>query len=97
MAIHIPTKWVRVQKGDGVRCRLVGMEFGHGKKLDELFAGIPSLMAANVLLALFCSNPQEIHERRGDGVGCEISILVWEMDMLVYIDLPEQDPRYHEH
>ena len=39
----VKVKWVRVKKGEGVRCRLVAQELGYGERLDELFAGTPSL------------------------------------------------------
>ena len=39
----VKVKWVRVKKGEAVRCRLVAQELGYGERLDELFAGTPSL------------------------------------------------------
>ena len=38
----VKVKWVRTKKGSGVRCRLVA------ERLDELFAGTPSLSAVRL-------------------------------------------------
>ena len=46
----VKVKWVRVKKGEGVRCRLVAQELGYGERLDELFAGTPSLGSVRMAL-----------------------------------------------
>ena len=50
----VKVKWVRTNKGTAleqeVRCRLVAQELGYGQRMDELFAGTPSLMAVKVAL-----------------------------------------------
>ena len=44
----VKVEWVRTNKGTAmdleVRCRLVAQELGYGQRMDELFAGTPSLM-----------------------------------------------------
>lgn len=46
-------KWVRIHKGMGenpeVRCRLVAQDGEFGERLDELFAGTPSLIVVEPL------------------------------------------------
>lgn len=43
----VKVKWARANKASEehheVRCRLVAQELGYGERLDELFAGTPSL------------------------------------------------------
>ena len=46
----VKVKWVRTKKGDGVRCRLVAQVLHCGERLDELFAGTPSLGSVRVAL-----------------------------------------------
>ena len=52
--VHVKTKWVRVHKGTAehpqVKCRLVAQELALGERLDELFAGTPSMSAVRLLL-----------------------------------------------
>ena len=51
----VRTKWVRIDKGTPaspkVRCRLVAQGLGFGERMDELFAGTPSLSAVKMALA----------------------------------------------
>ena len=50
----VKVKWVRTNKDSSkeqvVRCRLVAQELGYGEKMDELFAGTPSLMTVKLVL-----------------------------------------------
>ena len=46
----LKVKWVRTKKGNGVRCRLVAQELGYGQRVDELYAGTPSLASVRVAL-----------------------------------------------
>ena len=52
--VHVKTKWVRVNKGTAkppqVNCRLVAQEAPLGERLDELFAGTPSMSGVRLLL-----------------------------------------------
>ena len=86
-------KWVRVNKGHKVRCRLVAQELGLGGRLDELFVGTPSLGA--VRLAMHHAS------RRGSDrklmlLDVKCAVLYGKMERSAYIELPEQDPRARE-
>ena len=86
----VKVKWVRTKKGPGVKCRLVAQELGYGERLDELFAGTPSLGA--VRLALVHSMTSESHKIMVMDVKC--AFLYGEARRTVYIELPHTDPRY---
>ena len=90
----VKVKWVRTNKGTAlnpeVRCRLVAQELGYGQRMDELFAGTPSLMAVKLILH---------HAAKG---GPEQGIMVLDVKCAflygqirrrVYIELPQQDSR----
>ena len=47
----VGTRWVFVNKGDKVRCRLVAQEFAGKDKRDDLYAGTPPLSATRYLLS----------------------------------------------
>ena len=53
-AVYMKTNWVRVNKGTAekpqVKCRLVAQELALGERLDELFAGTPSVSPVRLLL-----------------------------------------------
>ena len=53
----VKVKWVRIKKGGGVRCRLVAQELGYGERLDELFAGTPSLGSVRMALTHAMKKP----------------------------------------
>ena len=90
----VKVKWVRINKGTKdkpkVRCRLVAQELGYGERLDELFAGTPSL--PTVRLAI-------LHAARGGGQYClmvmdvKCAFLYGDMKRSVYIELPVQDEK----
>ena len=86
----VKVKWVRTKKGSGVRCRLVAQELGYGERLDELFAGTPSLGA--VRIALTHAARDEGHKIMVMDVKC--AFLYGDMRRNVYIELPHTDPRY---
>ena len=86
----VKVKWVRTRKGAGVRCRLVAQELAYGQRLDELFAGTPSLGA--VRLALTHAMSRESHRVMVMDVKC--AFLYGEMRRNVYIELPHTDPRF---
>lgn len=84
--------WARVNKGAAqhleVRCRLLAYELGYGERLDELFAGTPSLMVVDVLL----------HQAARDAntmglmvLDVKRAFLYGRMRRRVYIELLEQD------
>ena len=47
----VGTRWVFVNKGDKVRCRLVAQEFVGSDKREDLYAGTPPLSATRYLLS----------------------------------------------
>jgi hypothetical protein len=91
----VKVKWVRTNKGTSleqeVRCRLVAQELGYGEKMDELFAGTPSLSAVKTVL---------YHASEGGQHRCAMildvkcAFLYGSMRRRVYIELPRQDPRH---
>ena len=48
----VETRWVAVQKGEEVRCRCDAQEFAAGDPRTDLFAGIPPLFAARLLVSM---------------------------------------------
>ena len=86
----VKVKWVRTMKGGGVRCRLVAQELGYGERLDELFAGTPSL--GSVRMALTHAMKQPTHRVIVMDVKC--AFLYGGIRRNVYIELPHTDPRY---
>ena len=52
----VGTRWVIVQKGDKVRCRLVAQSFSGNDKREDLYAGTPPASATRYLLSDIVSN-----------------------------------------
>ena len=86
----VKVKWVRVRKGEVVRCGPVAQELGYGERLDELFAGTPSL--GSVRMALSHAMKRSNHKIMVMDVKC--AFLYGEIRRNVYIELPHTDPRY---
>ena len=86
----VKVKWVRTKKGGGVRCRLVAQELGYGERLDELFAGTPSLGSVRLALAHAMTKPN--FKIMVMDVKC--AFLYGEIQRSVYIELPHVDPKY---
>ena len=89
----VKVKWVRINKGTAekpkVRCRLVAQELGYGTKVDELFAGTPSMTAVKLVLAKMANsrhNDQELMV-----LDVKSAFLYGKMRRSVYIELPKQD------
>ena len=90
----VKVKWVRTNKGTAmnpeVRCRLVAQELGYGQRMDELFAGTPSLMAVKLILH---------HAAKGEPeqgimvLDVKCAFLYGQIRRRVYIELPQQDSR----
>ena len=91
----VKVKWVRVNKGckmnPKIRCRLVAQEVAYGERIDELFAGTPSLSSVKIALHLAAEG------------GCDYKLMVMDvkcaflygkMKRNIYIELPTQDERY---
>ena len=90
MGKFVKVKWVRTKKGEGVRCRLVAQELGYGERLDELFAGTPSLGSVRMALTHAMKKPH--HKVMVMDVKC--AFLYGDIRRNVYIELPHTDPRY---
>ena len=90
MGKFVKVKWVRTKKGEGVRCRLVAQELGYGERLDELFAGTPSLGSVRMALTHAMRKPH--HKIMVMDVKC--AFLYGEIRRNVYIELPHTDPRF---
>ena len=56
----VGTRWVFVNKGDKVRCRLVAQEFAGSDKREDLYAGTPPLAATRYLLSESVSRGRKI-------------------------------------
>ena len=67
----LKVKWVLVNKGcemnPKIRCRLVAQEVAYEERIDELFAGTPSLSSVNIALHL-----------QAHSDGRKVCVLVWE-------------------
>ena len=89
----VEAKWVWINKGAAenpkIRCRLVAQEVGYGTKVDELFAGTPSMTAVKLILA-------KVSTGRNRGVELMVldvksAFLYGKVKRSVYIELPPQD------
>ena len=93
----IGVRWVDVNKGTKevpkVRSRLVGQEFAHGERRDDLYAPTPPLAAARFLLSTCASQG-----KRGPGdyrillLDIKKAFLHGKISRNVYIELPAEDP-----
>ena len=88
----VKVKWVRTKKGGGVRCRLVAQELGFGERMDELFAGTPSLGVSRLAMALACRRSHVPRKVMIMDVKC--AFLYGHIKRKVYIELPPQDPKF---
>ena len=86
----VKVKWVRTKKGGGVRCRLVAQELGYGQRVDELFAGTPSLGTVKVALA----HAMKRADYKIMVMDVKCAFLYGEIKRNVYIELPHVDPKY---
>ena len=88
----VNVKWVRINKGTKqdpqVRCRLVAQELAYGRKMDELFAGTPSLTVVKLLLALYTMDP----DKQLMILDVKCAFLYGDMDRDIFIELPSRDP-----
>ena len=88
----VKVKWVRTNNAmdPEVRCRLVAQELGYGQRMDELFAGTPSLMAVKLILHY------EAKGRAEQGImvlDVKCAFLYGQIRRRVYIELLQQDSR----
>ena len=91
--VFVKTKWVRVNKGvtdPRVRCRLVAQELAFGERMDELFAGTPSLSSMRMALAHASSRTCK---RKLMVLDVKCAFLYAKTTRNIYIELPSRDPR----
>ena len=84
----VGTRWVFVNKGDKVRCRLVAQEFAGSDKREDLYAGTPPLAATRYLLSDSVSRGR----RNGHGklmvVDVKRAFLHGYCTRSIYVELP---------
>ena len=93
----VGVRWVDHKKGaksqPKVRSRLVGQEFAHGEKRDDLYAPTPPLSAARYLLSRCAS-----HGTQGPARNRILLMYIKKtfpygyISRNVYIELPQEDP-----
>lgn len=87
-------QWVRIYQGTAegpeIRCRLVAQELGYAEKLDELFAGTPSLLVVKMMLRKMSEESEKLGLRM---MGAKCAFLYDHMHPKMYIEFPEQDPK----
>lgn len=89
----IKARWVKTQKSDSVRCRLVAMEFADEKR-DDLFAGTPPLAAMRLLLSSAMSKGRASYQQKVTVVDVKRAFLYGRMEREVYVELTPEDPSY---
>ena len=86
----VETRWVAVQKGEEVRCRCDAQEFAAGDPRTDLFAGIPPLFAARLLVSMAATCRLNQWGFMALDVSC--AFLFTECERRLYIELPSADP-----
>ena len=94
----VGVRWVKVNKGTQwepiIRCRLVAQEFASMDVRDDLFAGTPPLAALRLLLAEAASRGEAKSRKiRYKVIDVKKAFLYGVMERILYIELPEQDPK----
>ena len=87
----VETRWVEVENGDEVRCRLVAQEFAAGDPRTDLFAGTPPLFAARLLVALAAVLRVRQWSLMALDVTC--AFLYAPCVRELFIELPADDPK----
>ena len=89
----IKTGWVKNNKGNAVRCRLVGKEYANEKR-DDLFAGTPPLAAMRHLVSSATSMGVRSWKQRIAVVDVKRAFLHGVAEREIYIEIPPEDPHY---
>ena len=91
----IKTRWVRVKKGEEVRCRLVAQEFATGDPRDDLFASTPPLFSARWIVSMAATRRRRPWTLMCLDVSCAFLYALVVRDL--FIEIPQADPRSHDH
>ena len=90
----VGTRWVYVDKGDQVRCRLVAQEFAGRDKREDLYAGTPPIAATRYLL----SNTVSRYRKFGKPLSRKLMVLDIRRAFLhgiatrlIHVELPEEE------
>merc|ERR1712086_855718 len=90
----VGTRWVYVDKGDQVRCRLVAQEFAGSDKREDLYAGTPPLAATRYLLSDSVSRGRKNRYRRKlMVVDIKRAFLHGLCTRSIYIELPGEESK----
>ena len=89
----IKTGWVKNNKGNAVRCRLVGKEYANEKR-DDLFAGTPPLAAMRHLASAATSFGTRSWKQKIAVVDVKRAFLHGVAEREIYIEIPPEDPHY---
>jgi hypothetical protein len=90
----VGTRWVYVDKGDQVRCRLVAQEFAGRDKREDLYAGTPPIAATRYLLSNTVSRYRKV------GIPLSRKLMVLDIrraflhgiaTRLIHVELPEEE------
>ena len=90
----IGTRWVYVDKGDQVRCRLVAQEFAGSDKREDLYAGTPPLSATRYLLsntASRCRRVSSFPSRKLMVLDIKRAFLHGLVTRTIYVELLEEE------
>ena len=86
----IKTRWVRVKKGEEVRCRLVAQEFATGDPRDDLFASTPPLFSARWIVSMAATRRRRPWTLMCLDVSCAFLYALVVRDL--FIEIPQADP-----
>ena len=91
----VGVRWVDVQKGAGIRSRLVAQEFAANEDRNDLFAATPPLMATKACISDAASKGKSGRDDWGLMVlDVKRAFLYGDIEDVVYIDLPKEDPMH---
>jgi len=90
----VGTRWVYVDKGDQVRCRLVAQEFAGSEKREDLYAGTPPLSATRYLLSNTASRGRSYGvppSRKLMVLDIKRAFLHGQVTRTIHVELPEEE------
>lgn len=87
------TRWVYVDKGDQVRCRLLAQESAGNDKREYLYAGTPPLSATRYVLsntASRCRGASSFTSRKLMVLDIRTAFLHGVVTRTMYVELPDE-------